>query len=104
MASLFVSVRRIPSMPTIARERTTPERVAVASRLCGGVAVALRGRYLCVVDVLRLRRAGLTRQRASSACEVMEMLQRGNAHRTTEPTRANATSSRSHAILQVQTV
>lgn len=31
----------------------------------------------------------------------MALLQRGNQNRTTEPTRANETSSRSHAILQV---
>lgn len=31
----------------------------------------------------------------------MQLLQRGNQNRTTEPTRANETSSRSHAILQV---
>lgn len=33
----------------------------------------------------------------------MQLLQRGNQNRTTEPTRANETSSRSHAILQVTT-
>jgi hypothetical protein len=32
---------------------------------------------------------------------IMELLQRGNKNRTTEPTAANVTSSRSHAILQV---
>ena len=31
----------------------------------------------------------------------MALLQQGNRSRTTEPTRANETSSRSHAILQV---
>ena len=31
----------------------------------------------------------------------MALLQRGNQNRTTEPTRVNETSSRSHAILQV---
>jgi len=46
--------------------------------------------------------AGLTRANARSTHAVMEMLQRANTHRTTEPTRANATSSRSHAILQVR--
>ncbi|XP_045832472.1 kinesin-like protein KIN-8A [Trifolium pratense] len=45
--------------------------------------------------------AGLTQYRASSADEVMALLQQGNRSRTTEPTRANETSSRSHAILQV---
>ncbi|GAV85410.1 Kinesin domain-containing protein [Cephalotus follicularis] len=46
--------------------------------------------------------AGLTQYRAYSTDEqVMALLQRGNLNRTTEPTRANETSSRSHAILQV---
>ncbi|GAQ89427.1 Kinesin-like protein [Klebsormidium nitens] len=45
--------------------------------------------------------AGLTQFTASSAVEVMSLLQRGNQNRTTEATRSNETSSRSHAILQV---
>ncbi|KAA8542315.1 hypothetical protein F0562_023549 [Nyssa sinensis] len=45
--------------------------------------------------------AGLTQYRAYSTDEVMALLQLGNQNRTTEPTRANETSSRSHAILQV---
>ncbi|XP_024030782.1 kinesin-like protein KIN-8A isoform X2 [Morus notabilis] len=45
--------------------------------------------------------AGLTQYRAYSTDEVMALLQQGNRSRTTEPTRANETSSRSHAILQV---
>ncbi|KAM7280837.1 hypothetical protein ACFE04_007971 [Oxalis oulophora] len=45
--------------------------------------------------------SGLTQYRAYSTDEVMALLHRGNLHRTTEPTRANETSSRSHAILQV---
>ncbi|KAL4559376.1 hypothetical protein LXL04_031514 [Taraxacum kok-saghyz] len=45
--------------------------------------------------------AGLTQYRAYSTDEVMVLLQQGNRNRTTEPTRANETSSRSHAILQV---
>ncbi|KAK3164719.1 hypothetical protein QOZ80_1AG0023680 [Eleusine coracana subsp. coracana] len=45
--------------------------------------------------------AGLTHYRAYSTDEVMDKLQQGNKNRTTEPTRANETSSRSHAILQV---
>ncbi|XP_022775953.1 kinesin-like protein KIN-8A [Durio zibethinus] len=45
--------------------------------------------------------AGLTQYRAYSTDEVMQLLQRGNQNRTTEPTHANETSSRSHAILQV---
>lgn len=36
--------------------------------------------------------------------QVMALLQQGNQNRTTEPTRANETSSRSHAILQVISV
>lgn len=45
--------------------------------------------------------AGLTQYRAYSTDEVMALLQQGNHNRTTEPTRVNETSSRSHAILQV---
>lgn len=45
--------------------------------------------------------AGLSQYRAYSTDEVMALLLQGNKHRTTEPTRANETSSRSHAILQV---
>lgn len=45
--------------------------------------------------------AGLTHYRAYSAEEVMALLHQGNQSRTTEPTRVNETSSRSHAILQV---
>uniref|UniRef100_A0A7N0V8T9 Kinesin-like protein n=1 Tax=Kalanchoe fedtschenkoi TaxID=63787 RepID=A0A7N0V8T9_KALFE len=45
--------------------------------------------------------SGLTQYRAYSTDEVMSLLQQGNRNRTTEPTRANETSSRSHAILQV---
>ncbi|KAK6921098.1 Kinesin motor domain, partial [Dillenia turbinata] len=45
--------------------------------------------------------AGLTQYRAYSTDEVMALLQQGNRNRTTEPTRVNETSSRSHAILQV---
>ncbi|KAL6842820.1 hypothetical protein ACP4OV_027664 [Aristida adscensionis] len=45
--------------------------------------------------------AGLTHYKAYSTDEVMKLLQQGNQNRTTEPTRMNETSSRSHAILQV---
>ncbi len=38
---------------------------------------------------------------ATSAREVMGLLHEGNKNRTTEATDANATSSRSHAVLQV---
>lgn len=37
----------------------------------------------------------------NSTSEVMRLLQRGNKRRTCEPTAANKTSSRSHAILKV---
>ena len=43
---------------------------------------------------------GLTQVHASSADEVMSLLQAGNGRRTTESTRSNETSSRSHAVLQ----
>lgn len=45
--------------------------------------------------------AGLSQYRAYSTDEVMALLLQGNKNRTTEPTRMNETSSRSHAILQV---
>ncbi|KNA17946.1 hypothetical protein SOVF_075270 [Spinacia oleracea] len=45
--------------------------------------------------------AGLSQYKAYSTDEVMALLLQGNKNRTTEPTRANETSSRSHAILQV---
>lgn len=45
--------------------------------------------------------AGLTSHRPQNTQEVMDMLIRGNSARTQSPTEANATSSRSHAVLQV---
>ncbi|CAG9461187.1 unnamed protein product [Pedinophyceae sp. YPF-701] len=45
--------------------------------------------------------AGLTLVEARSAGDVMRMLHVGNRRRTTEATRCNAVSSRSHAVLQV---
>ncbi|CAM6095632.1 unnamed protein product [Calypogeia fissa] len=45
--------------------------------------------------------AGLTQYQAYSADEIMTLLHKGNSNRQTEATRANETSSRSHAILQV---
>ena len=45
--------------------------------------------------------AGITEIEASSAEEVMDLLQRGNARRSQHPTAANEVSSRSHAVLQV---
>ena len=60
-------------------------------------------------DVLELREdphkgitvAGINEIVASSAEEVMALLQLGNRNRTVEATNANETSSRSHAVLQV---
>ncbi len=37
----------------------------------------------------------------SSAQELLDLLHKGNTNRTTEPTSANVTSSRSHAVLTV---
>ncbi|XP_068100587.1 kinesin-like protein KIF19 isoform X2 [Hyperolius riggenbachi] len=48
-----------------------------------------------------LQIAGVTEFFPSSAEEAMALVQKGNKHRTQEPTAANKTSSRSHAILQV---
>ncbi|XP_076210229.1 kinesin-like protein KIF19 [Aptenodytes patagonicus] len=45
--------------------------------------------------------AGITEVCAINAEEVMQLLARGNRQRTQEPTAANRTSSRSHAVLQV---
>jgi kinesin family protein 18/19 len=45
--------------------------------------------------------AGLTEFPVDSVMEVMTLLHRGNKNRTTEPTKANETSSRSHAVCQV---
>ncbi|XP_039290693.1 kinesin-like protein KIF19 [Nilaparvata lugens] len=45
--------------------------------------------------------AGLTEVTAKSTQEVMQLLQRGNRERSVEPTAANKTSSRSHALLSV---
>ena len=45
--------------------------------------------------------AGLSEVATKSAEEVMRLLQRGNKERTQEPTAANKTSSRSHALLMV---
>ncbi|XP_024083948.1 kinesin-like protein KIF19 isoform X2 [Cimex lectularius] len=48
--------------------------------------------------------AGLTEIEATSTHEVMGLLLRGNKERTIEPTAANKTSSRSHALLSVTVV
>ena len=44
---------------------------------------------------------GLVEKRPTNADEVKEMVMQGNARRTQSPTHANQTSSRSHAVLQV---
>uniref|UniRef100_A0A914DKJ0 Kinesin motor domain-containing protein n=2 Tax=Acrobeloides nanus TaxID=290746 RepID=A0A914DKJ0_9BILA len=44
---------------------------------------------------------GLSRVKAPNTLKIMNILQEGNARRTQEPTAANKTSSRSHALLQV---
>ncbi|KAM9002286.1 kinesin-like protein KIF19 isoform X4 [Sarcophilus harrisii] len=45
--------------------------------------------------------AGITEVSTINAKEIMQLLMKGNKQRTQEPTAANQTSSRSHAILQV---
>lgn len=45
--------------------------------------------------------AGISFRPALDANEVMRLLQKGNKRRRTEATEANATSSRSHAVLQI---
>ena len=45
--------------------------------------------------------AGLREVETTSTTEVMKLLSEGNQRRTSEPTAANRTSSRSHAILKV---
>ncbi|XP_037669691.1 kinesin-like protein KIF19 [Choloepus didactylus] len=45
--------------------------------------------------------AGITEASTSNAQEIMQLLTKGNRQRTQEPTAANKTSSRSHAVLQV---
>lgn len=45
--------------------------------------------------------AGLSSHKPQNVAEVMDMVIRGNSARTQSPTEANATSSRSHAVLQV---
>lgn len=60
-------------------------------------------------DVLEIREdpvkgvqvAGLTEILASTPEEVIRVMHLGNKQRTTEPTAANETSSRSHAVLQI---
>ena len=45
--------------------------------------------------------AGLSSHKPHNVQEVMDMVIRGNSARTQSPTEANATSSRSHAVLQI---
>ncbi|KAM6121939.1 kinesin-like protein KIF19 [Phoenicopterus ruber ruber] len=45
--------------------------------------------------------AGITEVSTTNAQEIMQLLMKGNKQRTQEPTAANKTSSRSHAVLQV---
>ncbi|CAJ2500489.1 Uu.00g033420.m01.CDS01 [Anthostomella pinea] len=45
--------------------------------------------------------SGLTSLHPNNVQEVMDMIVRGNEYRTVSPTDANATSSRSHAVLQI---
>ncbi|KAL1923926.1 uncharacterized protein VTP21DRAFT_6961 [Calcarisporiella thermophila] len=45
--------------------------------------------------------AGLSEHHPKDVTEVMNMILKGNANRTMSPTEANATSSRSHAVLQI---
>lgn len=45
--------------------------------------------------------AGLTSYKPKDVQEVMDMIVQGNEFRTVSPTAANATSSRSHAVLQI---
>lgn len=49
----------------------------------------------------RVTVAGLTEMHPTNADEVKRMVAQGNARRTQSPTHANQTSSRSHAVLQV---
>ncbi|KAF3925300.1 Kinesin-4 [Dactylellina cionopaga] len=48
--------------------------------------------------------AGLSTHRPNNVQEVMDMIMMGNENRTMSPTEANATSSRSHAVLQINVV
>ncbi|KAM5443488.1 tubulin-dependent ATPase kip3 [Microsporum ferrugineum] len=45
--------------------------------------------------------SGLSTHRPQNVQEVMDMIMRGNEYRTMSPTEANETSSRSHAVLQI---
>uniref|UniRef100_A0A8V1AIN5 Kinesin-like protein n=1 Tax=Gallus gallus TaxID=9031 RepID=A0A8V1AIN5_CHICK len=56
---------------------------------------------LCEDSHGTVRVVGITEVSAGSTEEVLQLLLRGNQRRTQEPTAANHTSSRSHAVLQV---
>ncbi|KAJ7228920.1 kinesin-like protein [Mycena pura] len=56
---------------------------------------------LCIREDKTVKVAGLVELRPNSAEEVKEIVLQGNLRRTQSPTLANATSSRSHAVLQV---
>lgn len=45
--------------------------------------------------------AGVTRKEVHNIKDLMKLLVQGNSRRTTESTKANSESSRSHAVLQV---
>ncbi|GAB6027256.1 Kinesin-like protein kif19 [Chamberlinius hualienensis] len=53
-------------------------------------------------DVKKVQVVGLTQISTNSTKEVMKLLARGNRARTVESTAANQTSSRSHALLEIQ--
>lgn len=46
--------------------------------------------------------AGIKRHDVSTPNEIMALLQEGNRRRKTDSTGANATSSRSHAVLEIR--
>lgn len=48
--------------------------------------------------------SNLSRHRPNSVEEVMQLILEGNKNRTCSPTEANATSSRSHAVLQINVI
>ncbi|KAG7664713.1 KIP3 [[Candida] subhashii] len=48
--------------------------------------------------------SNLSSHRPNSVEEVMELILQGNKNRTTSPTEANVTSSRSHAVLQINII
>ncbi|KAF7301503.1 Kinesin-like protein 6 [Mycena indigotica] len=56
---------------------------------------------LCIREDKTVKVSGLVELRPNSAEEVKEIVLLGNTRRTQSPTLANATSSRSHAVLQV---